>query len=264
MSLGPRLLGLYRRVATRSRLQRAAGLAPGTQFQLSVPGLRAPITLRAGTSDLDVFHQIFHDNELGFRLQPRPRIIVDAGANIGLASLYLAARFPRARIVALEVDETNFALLQANTRAYRGRIEGFRRALWSNRATVTIDNPEDQPWSLRVRSAPPGSGGSIDALGVADLLDELGLARVDLLKLDIEGAEREVLGQEPERWIGRVGTLAVELHDRLYPGCTAALETALAGRPHRRIRSGEYDLIQFEEPRRSRRFGFLPGAPRRP
>lgn len=44
--------------------------------------------------------------------------IIDAGANIGLTSVYLANRFPNARILALEVDQQNFELLAENARPY--------------------------------------------------------------------------------------------------------------------------------------------------
>lgn len=51
-----------------------------------------------------------------------------------------------------------------------------------------------------------------------------GLDRIDLLKMDIEGSEREVLA-DPSAWIDRVDALIVELHDRKKPGCGAVFES---------------------------------------
>jgi len=42
-----------------------------------------------------------------------------------------------------------------------------------------------------------------------------GLERIDLLKVDIEGAEAELLGETAEQWIGRVGCIVIELHEEL-------------------------------------------------
>jgi hypothetical protein len=56
---------------------------------------------------------------------------------------------------------------------------------------------------------------------------ELNCSRIDLFKIDIEGAEKEVF--ESCTWQGRVGTIVIELHDRFKPGCSAAVKNALQG-----------------------------------
>lgn len=239
---------LLRRAATAAARRQARTLAPGTRFRLSVPDLSHPVTLRAGGSDLRIFKQIYLRGELDFPLPDAPVYIVDAGANIGLSAVCFAARFPEARVVALEVDAANFALLEENARPYGGRITPLRLALWSGRGRVAITNPGDEAWAFRVAElagSPAGAGDAVDAIGVTGLLEQLGLPRVDLLKLDIEGAELEVFSGAT-RWLDRVGTIAVELHDRLRPGCSAAMDAALAGRAHRRTRSGEYVVVSLD------------------
>ncbi len=71
--------------------------------------------VRPKTSDFSTFRQIFMDHEYDFKLLDVPNIIVDAGANIGLASLFFAQRFPSAKIFALEPDHSNFEMLMKNT-----------------------------------------------------------------------------------------------------------------------------------------------------
>ena len=121
----------------------------------------------------------------------RATSIVDAGANIGLASLYFAQRFPKAKIVSLEVDQANFELLTKNTGCYPN-ITCIRKALWSGQAQLGILNPTDEPWAFRVGEMLGGDGTSIDALGVGDLVGQFESQRIDLLKVDIEGAKRGV------------------------------------------------------------------------
>jgi Methyltransferase FkbM domain len=56
---------------------------------------------------------------------------------------------------------------------------------------------------------------------------EAGIDSVDLLKVDIEGAEKEVFESCP--WISKVRVLAIELHDRVRIGCSLAVKTAAKG-----------------------------------
>ncbi len=216
----------------------------GTWHEVRVPSLGHPIFLRAGTSDVLVFIQIFIDGELDFSMPEEPSSIVDAGANIGLASLYFAQRFPKAKIVALEVDQSNFELLTKNTKGY-ANITCVRKALWSRQAQLNILNPTDEPWAFRVGEVARADGTSIAALGVDDLVGQFDGKRIDLLKVDIEGAEKEVFQNGMGTWIDRIGVIAVELHDNIMPGCSKALNEGLAGKNHRVSRSGEFTIVQL-------------------
>lgn len=230
------------------RLRRHMKATRGTLHEVRVPGLRRPIFLRAGTSDVLVFIQIFIERELEFEITQDPSSIVDAGANIGLASLYFAQRFPKSKIVALEVDRANFDLLTKNTSGYPN-ITCIRKALWSGQAQLGILNPTDEPWAFRVGEVADGDGTSIPALGVCDLVAQFTSQRIDLLKVDIEGAEKEVFQNGTDKWIDRIGVIAVELHDNIVPGCSKALAEALVGKNHRASRSGEYSIVQLEDQR---------------
>ena len=55
---------------------------------------------------------------------------------------------------------------------------------------------------------------SFRAYTVDEILDESGFDRIDILKIDIEGAEKEVFEGDVGRWISRVNLLVLELHDR--------------------------------------------------
>lgn len=226
-------------------LRRHVRVTRGMLHEVSVPGFDQQIFLRAGTSDVLVFIQIFVDGELDFDMCEDPTKIVDGGANIGLASIYFAHRFPNSRIVALEVDQSNFELLTRNTKGYPN-ITCVRKALWSGQAQLSIVNPADEPWAFRVGEAQKGDATSIAALGVSDLLEQFEGHRIDLLKIDIEGAEKEVFQNGVKDWIDCIGVIAVELHDNIVPGCSQALTKALVGRNHRMGRSGEYTIVHLE------------------
>jgi FkbM family methyltransferase len=120
------------------------------------------------------------------------------------------------------VDERNAALASRNTGGCPN-VHVLRAGLWSDASTIAISNPTAATWSFRVQ---PSSDG-IPAFGVLDLMKQFNMPTIDLLKMDVEGAEVDVLETAPA-WIDRVGVMMIELHDRHRPACTAALEAAVA------------------------------------
>lgn len=217
-------------------------LPANSEVVVKVPGISKPITLRAGTSDPEVFMQIFKELQADFPIFGEPRVIVDAGANIGLASVVFAHRFPRAEILALEIDRQNFELLRRNTADYPN-VKAVLKGLWSKKTDIFVTNPGAESWAFQVSEQSVSDGRSISALGVKDILDEYSYARIDLLKIDIEGSEYEVFKDGVDDWIDRVGMLAIEVHDRFRPGCTEAIRRAL--QPYGFIESNWAEYLLF-------------------
>ena len=196
----------------------------GAPVAVPAPG-GGTVRLRPGTADESVFVEIFLEREYAVDV-PDAEYIVDAGAHIGCASLFFNQRFPSARIIAIEPDEKNFELLTQNLAGVE-RALPVKGALWSHATQVAIKNGPHWPtWSYRVNESEASA--TVPAFSVTDLFERFELPRIDLLKIDIEGAEIEAL-QDAERWIDRVGTMIVETHDRWFPGSTAAVDSATAG-----------------------------------
>ena len=206
----------------------------------SVNGKEVIIYLRPGTSDLDVFDEVFVQGEYAIDLG-NPRGIVDAGAHIGLATVYLAARFPDAKIVAIEPEATNFMLLKRNIAAL-SNVTTVQAGLWSHRAFVKVVDLGYSTWGFRVVETTADDPAGIPAIGITDALQHLQGLQPLALKIDIEGAEVEALANS-EEWINKVDYLMIELHDRFRPGCTEALNKAVAGRQFKRTISGESIIL---------------------
>jgi FkbM family methyltransferase len=214
-----------------------AVLAPaGREVRIEVPGWKHPITLRARTSDVMVAIQLLLMDELAVPDVGEARLIVDAGANIGLSALTFAHKWPGATIVCLEVDDANLDLLRRNTAGFPG-IRVVAAGLWRRSAALRIRNPDAPSWMFMVEEA---EDGPIAGTGVAELLDAAGAARLDLLKVDIEGAETEVFGADAAAWLARVDHVMVELHEVFRPGSSAAIRDTLEQSGFRLSRAGEY------------------------
>lgn len=186
------------------------GRDDGSEFDVALAlGSAHPslVTLRAVGGDLTILYEIFAEgayrvpDEL---LAPESvRVVVDCGAHIGLTALYLANRYPCARVIAVEPNPTNFQLLERNTRS-EPRITPVHACI-SDRdgsARISTDGPS---WGHTTG----GAGVIVEALTLDAIRKRFGIEDVDLLKLDIEGAERAVLAVG----IGNVSVIAAELHE---------------------------------------------------
>lgn len=196
------------------------------------------VFLRPGTTDQDVYDEIFISREYDIDLG-EPQFIVDAGAHIGLSSMFFASRYPKATIIALEPEPSNFEILLMNTRNYPN-IKPLQAGLWSRKTQLCIENSNVPTWSFRVVESSTDSG--ISAIGIQDMLLNFKTNRIDVLKIDIEGSECEVLNNCAS-WIDKVGTIVIELHDRFRPGCTEALDAAISGHTYQKFISGESIVI---------------------
>jgi FkbM family methyltransferase len=232
------LFGPVGGVVTLVRQLRHRLMRQPVPFLVRLRGVRDPLALRPHSSDRGVLHQVFvrRDHELPLAFEPKS--IVDAGANAGYASVFFANRFPRAKIVALEVAPGNFELLKLNTAKY-GNVIPIQAGLWGRTANLLIENPNDDECAFRVREV-MHSANTIPAITVPSLLEMFAEHHIDLLKMDIEGAELEVFAAQAGEWLEHIGVLMVELHDRIRPGCTERVLEACAGAGLVASWSGEY------------------------
>lgn len=221
----------------------AQTLAPTARVRLRIPGYPHPLVLRPGTSDVPTLGQIFvfGDYDVQYR-DLAPRTILDAGANVGYSSVFLAQRFPEARILALEPDRSNFELLLENTQHYPN-VTAQRKALWSKPTSLRIANPGDDPWGFRMEPGNAEDANAVEAMTVSDTIRQLGDNGIDLLKLDVEGAEREIFSEGYQAWIDRVQAFIVELHDRDLEGCAMRFYRAIAHLEYRHEVRGENTFV---------------------
>jgi FkbM family methyltransferase len=222
-----------------------AAIVGRREISVVTPNLRHPLVIRPRTSDRFVFEQIFLDHDYDIPVDLSPRFIVDAGANVGYSTVYFASRYPGARIIALEPEPTNFDLLVRNTRDYP-EIIPMKAALWCENEMLSLNN-QGESWSHRVEKLNENSPGVVQGITMDALLRQYGRSSIDLLKIDIEGAECEVFSAECRPWLSRTNVLIVEIHDHFKPGCSQALENAISGLDFERMEKGENRIFISRE-----------------
>lgn len=182
--------------------------------------------LRKKDSDIDIFNQVFAELQYKWKdiEQLKPAVIVDAGANIGLAAVYFANLFPQSKIYCIEPVTSNFNLLKKNTAGYKN-IQQLQAALWYRNELLQIENPHGFSAGLTLNRATAATG--IQGYSVDELMSLLQIEHIDILKMDVEGAEKEIFGQGSTEWLKKVDILVIELHDMYKDGTATAFFNAL-------------------------------------
>ena len=208
-------------------------LSPQNEVTVHVPGFKKKLFLRKRGSDQDAFDQVFV--EQGYA-QPflegfSPRVIIDAGAYVGYSTVYFANKYPDCQIIAVEPERSNFDLLKKNTSGYRN-VQCIRAALWSTKTKLYMKSLTGREWSFRVQqnqSSDEGFSEIVPTVTIPEIMEKFGLNVIDILKIDIEGAEKELFSKNYETWIGKCKIIVIELHERFTPGCSKAFYSALSG-----------------------------------
>jgi FkbM family methyltransferase len=221
----------------------------GKTDELNLSELTYPIYMKPNSIDNHSFYEIFlkEDYNLHLPIQNNDvRFIIDAGANIGFSAVYFANKFPNATIVAIEPDKENFKWLLKNTSSYDSIIP-INGAVWNKDVFMEI---VDEGWGTRgymVVETEIETEGSIKGVSISTLLEAYQKDSIDILKLDIEGSEKEVFESNFESWLPKTKCLIIELHDRMKPGCSISVQQAISNYSFEEFESGENVVFTKKE-----------------
>lgn len=167
-----------------------------------------PVWLRSHTSDISVLNEQLISDGYGAitRYAEKPGTILDLGANTGLVARWLRHRYPAARLICVEPEHENLALLVRNV---DGTAEVIGACIGARERRVALTSSTGA-WGYRMTGEP----GETPVVTMDRLIAEHDLDRIDVLKCDIEGAEAELFEDAP--WMNRVGMAVVECHG--FPG----------------------------------------------
>jgi FkbM family methyltransferase len=202
-------------------LREAAGeQRPGRTLVLGMKRpFRGPITLREWGTDYRTFNEIVLDEVYKpvVTQVSSPATIIDLGANVGLASLYFASHWPSCRILAVEPNPETYQLLSINLAPLvrAERCKTLQAAVWD--ADVLLSPAPNQVpgafdmYSLCDAEFENDTGPKVRGLSIVEIIQRSRFKNVDLLKIDIEGAEARLFRGNTD-WLQRVGNVAIEFH----------------------------------------------------
>lgn len=223
-----------------------------TDFVAFYKDFDATIKLRKRpSSDLNVFAQIYQYDEYQPLVETfqkhfpndKTLTIIDAGSNIGLTSVFLSKYFPNSKCIAIEPDSSNFESvsfnLDANNVTNAVKVKG---GLWSKNTNLKIVNDfrDQKDWSIRVEETQ--EEGDLKAFSIQYLMLENQLDGIDILKIDIEGSEKEVFtGLAADvSFLSKTKCIAIEIHDEF--NCRADIYRILDNYKFQYFESGELTI----------------------
>jgi FkbM family methyltransferase len=177
-------------------------------LELHIKPSRRPVYLRKWGSDPATFEEVYVEEVY------RPVVehlrscqtLVDLGANIGLASIYLSSHLG-CRCFCVEANPDTFAILQKNLAGTGAQL--LNSAVWDSKIMLAVNCPAER---YSMSTVQPDPNGNIPGIPMADLIDRSGFSTIDLLKIDIEGAEAALFRGELS-WLTPVRAIAIEFHD---------------------------------------------------
>jgi len=179
------------------------------------------------SSDLAVFKQVFKDKEYDVVLDYLNRyyrnkevLMIDCGSNIGLSSLYLYeyGNF-NLKTVCVEPDTNNFELLEKNMNPYteKGVAECINKAIHSesNKNVALTSNFRDgREWAIKTEIIE--TEGELLTINILDILNQKNWGCLDLLKIDVEGAEKYIFDDSFDlNYLKQIKVIALEIHDEV-------------------------------------------------
>lgn len=193
------------------------------------------IKLRKNSSDLLVFDQVFLKEEYKAIISIfqnnnlLPKVIVDAGSNIGLAALQFQKAFPQSKIYAIEPDPANYEALTANI-GYSANCTLFNKAIWNKRDTLFLSNSfgDGDAWAKSV-SKEGSTSFKVEAISINDLMELEKIEYIDILKIDVEGSEATIFQSDNDlSFLDKTSVISVEIHDVM--NCRSRIYEILTGK----------------------------------
>jgi FkbM family methyltransferase len=180
-----------------------------------------PVYVRCASSDFVTLQEVIVDREYESVLPHAPdfvRGILDLGANTGLASRWFLRRWPSAHVIAVEPDPGNIGMLRRNlaSAGQPSQPHQIIQAFAGGKARDAVLQTRGEGYANEgiLSDAAPRHGQSVLPVFTPSKLLDLSTLPIDLVKIDIEGTEKEVL-EGDLAWLDKVSVVVLELHDPL-------------------------------------------------
>jgi FkbM family methyltransferase len=134
--------------------------------------------------------------------------------------------FPDAEIISLEPESSNYEMLLKNTGKHK-TITPIKAGLWNKSCFLRIIKADSGNWGFRTEEVETETPDTVKAFSIQNIMNENGWHTIDILKMDIEGAESQVFKHNTETWLPKVKMVFLELHDNIDRQCSKAVFRAI-------------------------------------
>lgn len=175
------------------------------------------------STDINVFRQVFIDEEYRnvclyfINNKISCDFIIDAGGNAGYSLIYFKRHFPNVKVVTIEPDTNNFNILAKNIELnnWSQSALALNYALHTESGlsmTISDDFRGGGDWAKTTQFSDNET--KLKSISINDVLEKYPTSIIDLLKIDIEGAERFLFESKlTSTFLSKTRVLAIEIHD---------------------------------------------------
>lgn len=148
-----------------------------------MPATFDPENIRIGADEIAI-------DVYGIEGLPADAVVLDCGSNVGMFAYHCLRSAPQSRVICFEPTPVTAQALQRNLSPYQSRAIVIERGVWDHSGTLFLRTYDENPAANTV-----GDTGnlSVEVVSIDQVVAELGLQRLDYLKMDVEGAETRAL-----------------------------------------------------------------------
>jgi FkbM family methyltransferase len=117
-------------------------------------------------------------------------------------------------------------LLKKNTAEYKNIIP-VQSGIWNKEVSLQVIDQGYGEWGLMVKEVSPGTTNSFSAVSIGGLMRKYSINQLDIVKLDVEGAEEFIFVDHYDEWISKTKMIIIELHERMKPGSADSFRNAI-------------------------------------
>jgi len=194
-------------------------------FKYLVNNTSFMFSLSKESSDIDVFEQIIFEEEyrpvLDILKENNIELntVIDAGANIGLVTLFLKAHYPNTKIVSLEPSKSTYLRLSQNIKNNKlTNVSLLNEGVWgvSTKLAADFSFGDGRDWAFSLKENKVENKNTIPVKSIKDIIYTYNFETVDFLKIDIEGGEVNLFKESSDiSWLQSIRIIAIEIHDEL-------------------------------------------------
>lgn len=217
-------------------------------LKIQMEGIQHPFYIRAIRADMQSFVNTFIEPYL----EKKPYLsdatfVIDAGANIGYTAILFANWWPNCKIISIEPDKENYELTLKNTAAYKN-ITVIHAGLWHKKTNLIIEAGQEDGFVVReTKSKILHPENSCKAISINYILKKYKIDKLDFLKMNIEGSEKEVFSKNIKQWLPKTTSMLIELHDGKNAGCSKTVFNTIHKYPFAVAETANYGVLFTNE-----------------
>lgn len=177
------------------------------KYNIKISDKNFDVSMRTYKGDISIFYEIFWIKVYAMSdgLSITPKTIIDLGGHVGFTSIFYSLEYPNSNIYSVEASRENYNLLKENVSQFENIIP-INKAIYPTDGEVLFDE-SGYSYNTKIGS----EGKPIESISVNTLMKTYNLEKIDLIKIDIEGAEMDLLKANTE-WLEKTENIIIELH----------------------------------------------------